>query len=305
MGPFIRSKDTCNKMLIRLLISLIPLIIYSIYKNGMSFVLVLLISVLFTFVFDFIYSILFNKKYLKESYSVIPGILLSLVLPSSVPLYGLVIGLVALSFSKILLNKFDSNIINPVLIGYLVIFLLFTNLFNFQINSIIYFSLCVVAFLYLALTKTIKWMITISYVLVVFLINYVIGAYFDQTLYYPLFHVLNGSLLFSSIYLATDSKSSTVTPLGQILQGIFLGIITVFLRYIGIDGVVISLLIMNFLVPILDSIGSKSRFNIFKSLGVFLAAWIFIVVICLCFSLTRNVDTLPINDLNPDYIFRI
>lgn len=34
MGPFVRSKNSTNKMMMHLLIALIPIVIFSIYKNG-------------------------------------------------------------------------------------------------------------------------------------------------------------------------------------------------------------------------------------------------------------------------------
>lgn len=140
--------------------------------------------------------------------------------------------------------------------------------------------LCIAAFIYLTVTKTIKWRISVSYVLTFFVINYAIGCLLGQGIYYPLFQVLSGGLLFGAIFMATDPVTSAVTPIGQILQGIFLAILTTLLRFLKIEGVATSILIMNLLVFILDEIGAKSRFNLSKSILSFIVAWALIIVVC-------------------------
>ena len=77
--------------------------------------------------------------------------------------------------------------------------------------------------------------------------------------------------------MATDPVTSPVTSVGQILYGIFLGILTVFLRFAGVEGVATSILIMNLFVTIIDRIGSRSRFDLSKSLIPFIIVWVLII----------------------------
>jgi electron transport complex protein RnfD len=348
MGPFIKSKDTTNKIMIRLLISLSPLILFSFYKNGIiPFIkgyvgviglfyplIFIILGVLSSFIFELIYSLIFKKneykEYLKESYSIFPGLFLSMILPLNTPIYILIIGVFVAILSKILSGGFGKNIFNPALIGYLFIVIIFSSnfststyfnkyeldtissatpltnsslitgigsyddlikpygrLLNFFIGTIpgslaeTSALLCLIGFIYLTITKTIKWRIPVIYVSTVFLLTYVIGSKLGAGLYYPLFQILSGGLMFGSIYMATDPVTSTVSPIGQILQGLFLGILTVLFRFIGTEGVAFSILIMNLFVPLLDKIGSISRFNIIKSLIPFLIAWILAIILCL------------------------
>ena len=59
----------------------------------------------------------------------------------------------------------------------------------------------------------------------------------------------------------------------------FLGILTVIFRYIlpCESGIIISILIMNLLVIVLDKIGAQARFNFKIALIPFLISWILIL----------------------------
>lgn len=144
------------------------------------------------------------------------------------------------------------------------------NLLNFFLGTIpggmgeVSALLCIVAFVYLILTKTIKWRIPIFYVGTVFILTMMVGRLLGQDMYYPLFHILSGGLLFGAVFMATDPVTSCVTPIGQILQGIALGILTVIIRFTAVEGVATSILIVNMLVFLFDRIGAKSRFNLSK-----------------------------------------
>lgn len=154
--------------------------------------------------------------------------------------------------------------------------------------------LCIVAFIYLTIRKAIKWRISVSYVTTFFIINYAIGCLLGQGIYYPLFQVLSGGLLFGAVFMATDPVTSAVTPIGQTLQGIFLAVLTTLLRFLKIEGVATSILIMNLFVFILDEVGSKSRFNLSKSILSFVMAWVSIIIVCFYVATSkRNVNVDP------------
>ena len=143
--------------------------------------------------------------------------------------------------------------------------------------------LCIVAFIYLTVTKTIKWRITVFYIATVFFITFGISRMLGQGLYYPLFHILSGGLMFGAVFMATDPVTSAATPMGQIFQGVFLGILTIILRLTGVEAVATSILIMNMFVFILDEIGSKARFNMMKTIPL---------ILILCFITAISIVTL-------------
>jgi electron transport complex protein RnfD len=126
--------------------------------------------------------------------------------------------------------------------------------------------LCLLAFIYLAITKTIKWRIPLIYISTVFLMTFGIGLYNGVGLWYPLFEILSGGLMFGAVFMATDPVTSPVTTKGQIIYALCLGLLTVIFRYLTPypEGVLTSILTMNMLVFIIDKIGFKSSFDIKK-----------------------------------------
>jgi len=150
--------------------------------------------------------------------------------------------------------------------------------------------LCILALIYLTYFKVIKWKIPLTYILTVFAMTYVIGGINDQGIWYPLFQIFSGGLMFGAVFMATDPVTSPVTPIGQILYGIFLGILTVTFRYLTPfpEGVLTSILTMNMLVMILDKIGSIGRFNFKIALIPFIIAWLLIIGLSLGISIKLN-----------------
>lgn len=332
-GPYMRSKTKTSNMMLHLVIALIPIIIFTFYKNGvipyierksnllglfypLIFILIPTIS---TTLFEGIYAKLFLKekklkKFLINSYSFIPGLFLGLILPINTPISVLIFGaLVSSILGKMLFGGFGNNIFNPALIGRLFIIstyaIVISNnggyLNNYEIDAISgatplsnasivegigtyetlvepYGSLldffigtipgavgetsallCIIAFIYLTLTKTIKWRIPLFYVSTVFLMTMLIGLINGVGMWYPLFQVLSGGLLFGAVFMATDPVTSPTTPFGQIIYGLSLGILTVIFRYLTPypEGVLTSILTMNMLVFIIEKIGIKARKN--------------------------------------------
>lgn len=288
MGPFIQSKESVRKNMIHIMIALFPIIIFTIYKNGyipysygdesvisiLYPLLFMLIGAFTSFLVETIYY-LYKKQNRRifSSYSFLSGLFLSLLLPPNTPIFILIMGcIIASIFGKLVFGGFGKNLINSTLVGYAVIILFFHGMLDSSINSYeiniewIGALLYLVAFIYLAVTRTIKWKIPVFYIGTVFLITMMVGRILGQSIYYPLFQILNGTLLFGAIFLATDSVTSCVTPVGQILQGIVLGILTVIIQFVSIEGGILSILIVNFMIPFFDQIGAKSRFDLSKAI---------------------------------------
>lgn len=350
IGPFIKSKNTTNKMMLNLLVSLIPIIVFTVYKNGVlpyqagkiEYIYILypllfiLLPALVSFLIETIYAIIFLKKrnkdifkYIKSSYSFFPGLFLGLILPINMPIWIVLLGAVIASLSKMIFGGFGKNWFNPALVGYLFIFIFFTSYFQINggylnklevdtiststplTNSIVvegigdydslvkpygslvnFFTgmipgsigetstlLCLVAFIYLTITGVIKWKIPIVYVLTVFFATFLIGNINNLGIWYPLFQILSGGLMFGAVFMATDPVTSPTTTQGQILYGLFLGILTVGIRYLSPlpEGVFISILVMNIFVKVLDTIGYKAKFDFRVSLLPYIVVWILII----------------------------
>ena len=142
-GPFINDAGNTSKIMRHLLIALMPIILFSFFKNGilpyvsnkvtllgMFYPLIfILLGATSTVLIEFLYARLILKKeddelkhYMHSSYSVFPGLFLALVLPINTPISILFFGCVmATVVGKLLFGGFGNNIFNPALIGLLFI----------------------------------------------------------------------------------------------------------------------------------------------------------------------------------------
>lgn len=124
--------------------------------------------------------------------------------------------------------------------------------------------LLIVGAIYLALRTSFEVRIPLAYVGTVFVLAGVVAIQQGLGIWYPVYHVISGGLLFGAIFMATDPITSPITKPGRIYFGFGLGVITFFIRLFGAlpEGVVFSILIMNMFVPTFDYFKwSKSRFS--------------------------------------------
>jgi electron transport complex protein RnfD len=333
-GPHIKDKDNTSKIMSRLSIALFPIIIFSIYKNGISPylngygnfyyairpILMFIIAILTSLITEYLYfKFILNRKdksikFVKESYALLPPIFLVLTIPINTPLWLVMLGsFVATFIGKLLFGGFGFNIFNPALVGNLFVMTSYSALIGSRggylnafevdtiasatpltnLNALSYtgdFSkivtpfgslldfltgfipgsmgetckiLIILAFIFLVATKVIKWIIPTIYVLTVFLMTLIIGGINDIGIWYSLFHILSGGLLFGAVFMATDPVTSPVTKVGQVLFALGLGLLTVLFRFLTPypEGVLTSILTMNMLAIILDRIGAKAKFK--------------------------------------------
>ncbi len=308
VGPFIRSKNNTRKMMSRFSYALIPIIIFGFYKNGIlpyieneisilemfKPLIFILLGGISTYITELIcVRYILRKKneefdnYMENSYSTLPGILLSLILPLDTPIWLLLLGgVVTIVFGRMLSGGFGKNIFNPTLIGKIFVVTIYSSAIVLYENMGTYETLlspynikdyllgfipgsigetsallCIAAYIYLAFKRVIKKKIPVIYVATVFILTWIIGRINGLGVWYPLYQILSGGLLFAAVFIATDPVTSPVTPIGQFLYAVCLGILTVFFRYLtpSSDGVLVSVLIMNIFVSILDIFGSRAR----------------------------------------------
>ncbi len=333
IGPFQLSQNKTSTMMQHVLIALLPIILFSFYKNGIVPyqhklvdifglfypILFILIGPIVTSLTELCAARFFLKKknqelkeYMMHSYAILPGLFLGLILPIHTPISILIFGaLTATIIGKLVYGGFGNNIFNPALIGRLFVITTYAtviaskggylnayeldtisqatplsnvatiegigtyetlvapygNLWDFFIGMIpgavgeTSALLCLLAFFYLTWKKVIKWRIPVFYIGTVFLLTMMIGWMNGLSLWYPTFQILSGGLFFGAIFMATDPVTSPVTKNAQILDGIFLGILTVVFRYFTSypEGVLTSILTMNMLVFIIEKLGLQCK----------------------------------------------
>jgi electron transport complex, RnfABCDGE type, D subunit len=110
--------------------------------------------------------------------------------------------------------------------------------------------------------KIITWHIPVSIIATVFvfsgLMHLTSPVYAD-----PITVILSGGLLLGAIFMATDYVTSPMTPKGQLIYGVAIGVLTVIIRNWGAypEGMSFAILIMNAFTPLINNYVKPQRFG--------------------------------------------
>ncbi len=114
--------------------------------------------------------------------------------------------------------------------------------------------------IYLILRGMIRWEISISFLVGIFVTALLFNISDSEKYAGPLFHLLTGYTLIGAFFLATEDSSSPVNFIPMLIYGVCAGFLTVLIRNIGafVDGAVFAILMMNVANPLLDKIRPKA-----------------------------------------------
>ena len=232
-----------------------------------------------------------NTDSITDLTAVITGLLLALSLPVTMPLWMAAVGaVVAIVVVKQFFGGVGQNFVNPAIVGRLVLVFSYpiamnaswtvpfayrgidavtsatplallaeghspgslTNLFlGFHAGTIGETSILALLLggAYLLIRRVISPVIPLSFIGTTLLLVTLAGQ--D-----PLVHLLSGSLVFVALFMATDYVTSPINTKGRIIFGIGCGLITAAIRLFGAlpEGVSFAVLIMNILVPHIESL---------------------------------------------------
>ncbi len=110
--------------------------------------------------------------------------------------------------------------------------------------------------------KIITWHIPVSIIGTVFVLSSLLHlgnpVYAD-----PFVAVLSGGLMLGAIFMATDYVTSPMTPKGQLIYGVCIGLLTVIIRNWGAypEGMSFAILIMNAFTPLINNYVKPKRFG--------------------------------------------
>lgn len=119
-SPHVHGGDSIEKNMYGVLIALVPTFIFSIVFFGLGAILVTLTSVVACLVFEYVIQkyLMKQRPTIWDGSAIITGVLLAFNLPSSLPLWIVVIGaLVAIGIGKMSFGGLGHNIFNPALVG--------------------------------------------------------------------------------------------------------------------------------------------------------------------------------------------
>ncbi|WP_206076135.1 RnfABCDGE type electron transport complex subunit D [Marinitoga lauensis] len=239
------------------------------------------------------------KKNVSEAV-LVTSMLFVLSLPPLTPWWIALIGIIfGVLFGKEVFGGFGRNPFNPAIVGRLFIYITFPNIMtygwmepgNFGINAIttatplkimrsgegdfnllkLFFGirsgsmgesfifLIIIAAIYLIYTKTASWKIIISTFLSS--VSMIYAFYFVGLINYPLQFLMSGSLLFVTVFMATDPISGPKNQKAHWYYGILIGVVTILIRTFSLfpEGTSFAVLLGNTFAPLMDELLIKKR----------------------------------------------
>ena len=300
-SPHIRGNFRTNRIMMDVVIALLPALAVGTCVLGARALAVTAVCIAAAVAAEWLYCLVKRgRNTVVDCSAIVTGMLLSMTLPVSVPLWQAAIGAAfAIIVVKCMCGGLGQNIFNPALAGRALMMLVWplsmtrfnalgvdgvtgatplhhmvmpalpeeslTDMFLGNIPGCIG-EISALALLiggaYLVIRKVISIRIPAAYLGTVALLSLVF-AKAGNPIEWMLYSLLGGGVMLGAIYMATDYASSPVTPRGQIVYGIGCGALTVFFRYNGIfpEGVTYAILIMNACAWAIDRCTAPRRFG--------------------------------------------
>ena len=107
---------------------------------------------------------------------------------------------------------------------------------------------------YMMWKKDIDWHLTVTYILSVFVISLVVGMIHGEGLWFAIFNLITGGVLFCGIFMMTDPVTTPITIPGRMIFAFGAAALTLIIRWKANlpDGALYSVLLMNMLTPAID-----------------------------------------------------
>lgn len=108
----------------------------------------------------------------------------------------------------------------------------------------------------LAWRKVIDWRVPATYLITLFVLAAGVGLMKGAGFWYPVFHLLTGGAMFGAVFMMTDPVTNPTSAAGRIIFAMGCAILTIILRLRSNlpEGVMYSILIMNMLTPMIESL---------------------------------------------------
>lgn len=295
-SPHVRSKDTTGRIMLYVIIALLPTSIFGIWNFGYRALVLILVTIASCVISELLFDKIVHKKNtIGDLSAVVTGLLLALNLPPTLPWWQAVIGGVfAIVVVKCLFGGLGQNFMNPALGARCFLLIAFAaNMTNFTIDSYTGATplaamrngeavntmnmllgrtggtigeTCTIAILlgaiFLILMGVIDLRIPGTYI-VTFVIFMILFSGHGLDAHYITAQLCGGGLMLGAFFMATDYVTSPITPRGQILFGICLGILTGLFRCFGAnaEGVSFAIILSNLLVPMIEKITIPKSFG--------------------------------------------
>lgn len=262
-GVFLKTNNSTDKIIDKLIISLLPLIIVKTIYYPLT-IINLIVAVITYYLGEYlVYYIIKKKKNIKEltleNFTLYSALIIYTFMPPSTSIVLLIAVTLLSAITKVLLGGFAKYKNSPYLVSILIM-LLISNIYGISTlniesatisNYLILLNIIGLgSLLYLVYNNTVKYRVIFSYlgILVILLgVGSLMGGY-------PLSNMLEAGILLGGIYLVGDSITTPVTNKGQLCYGMLVAVIGFALSFIlpATFGVV-SVIIGEFFTRRIDS----------------------------------------------------
>ena len=301
-SPHIRSKATTSNIMMLVAIALLPASAFGVWNFGLPAFGMLVTTTVVAVLTEYIYEKLMHKKITINDWSAaVTGLLLGLNMPPTAPWWMGAIGSVfAILIVKQLCGGLGQNFMNPALGARCFLLLSFTsqmtsfvydgvtgatplaqlkagnavNTMDMLIGKIpgtigeTSVIAIVIGAIFLILMGVIDIRIPGTYIVTFVIFIGIFGhianpdvGFFDPQ--YITAHLCVGGLMLGAWFMATDYVTSPITPKGQYVYGIILGVLTGLFRLFGgsAEGVSYAIIISNLLVPLIERVTLPKPFG--------------------------------------------
>lgn len=293
-SPHVRSSETTRSIMMDVAIAMLPATAYGVFQFGLHALLVLIVTILACVLSEYVYEKGMKKPITISDFSaVVTGMILALNMPATIPLWIPALGGVfAIIVVKQLYGGLGQNFMNPALAARCFLLISFAgkmssftldgwsgatplaamrsgetmdlaSMFIGKIPGTIG-EVSVIALLigaaYLVVRKVISLRIPLTYIITTAVFIFIFGKH-DP--YYVACEVCGGGLIFGAFFMATDYVTSPVTPAGQYVFGVVLGLLTGIFRLWGAsaEGVSYAIILSNLLVPVIEKATLPAAFG--------------------------------------------
>ena len=298
-SPHVRAKDDTSRIMLYVIIALMPTTIFGIFNFGLRALLLVAVCIITCVLSEFLFEKGIGKKStIKDLSAVVTGLLLALNLPHTLPVWQAVLGSVfAIVVVKMLFGGLGQNFMNPALGGRVFLLISFAaTMTNFEYDGVASATplallkngeavntldmligrcggtigetsaICIligaiILILLGVIDLTIPGVYILSFAIFIILFG---GHGFDAT--FLVAHLCGGGLMLGAFFMATDYVTSPITPMGKIIFGICLGVLTGVFRIFGnsAEGVSYAIIFSNLLVPLIEKVTVPRAFGVVR-----------------------------------------
>lgn len=296
-SPHVRVQESSADLMRWVLIALLPASLFGIWHFGPKALFLIVLTVLVCVAAEFLYEKGMHKPVtITDGSAAVTGLLLALNLPVSAPWWLAVLGGVfAIVVVKQLFGGLGQNFMNPALAARCFLLISFAaRMTDFTYDAVsgatplaamragesvdlvsmfvgttagTIGETSVIAILLGALILLGKKVISIripGIYLLTFVIFMALFGGHGLDLSYFAAQVCGGGLMLGAWFMATDYVTSPITPAGQIVYGVCLGLLTGVFRCFGAsaEGVSYAIILSNLLVPLIERVTIPAAFGI-------------------------------------------